>query len=439
MNISDILHNLIFKPLEFFRGYGGPFILVLSILIFVHEWGHYFVARRCGVKVDKFSIGFGREIFGRTDKNGTRWKVCMIPLGGYVQMFGDSDPSSGRHVDGVQVDQAADAKTDANINRAADAAGTSENQAKEGAKDEEAPKIRAFTEEEKKVAFFAQPIYKRALIVFAGPAINYLFAILVLTGLYMFRGEPYLPAVAAAVVKDSPAEAAGIQPDDKIIGINGTSVERFDEIREFTELNINREMEVQLVHSIGKDKQGQPRWGDKAVTIKIKPRKVIETDRFGFKHEAGRIGIAGPASEWGMVEHTPLTAFGAALRTAWKITSDTLQALGQMAAGTRSTDDLGGILRIGAYAGDFAQQGVIAFITFTALLSVNLGLINILPIPLLDGGYLVMYAMEKLRGKPLTEQVQEYALRIGLVFLLGIMCLANWNDVVQLARKYLGS
>ena len=173
-------------------------------------------------------------------------------------------------------------------------------------------------------------------------------------------------------------------------------------------------------------------WSETPVHVKVTPRVIVETDRFGFKHESGRIGIIGPKAELDTIPHNPITAFGAAVKTTWRITSDTLQALGQMIAGTRSTDELGGILRIGAYAGDFAQQGLVAFITFAGLLSVNLGLINILPIPLLDGGYLAMYAMEKVRGRPLHERVQEYALRVGLVFLLGIMFLATWNDVVQM-------
>ena len=435
MNIMELAHTIVTKPIEFVRDYGGPFILVLSLLIFVHEWGHYIVARMCGVKVVKFSIGFGKELFGRTDKNGTRWKFCMIPLGGYVQMFGDTDPASAHHTEGV----------------------------------EEGDKCRPFTEEEKKVAFYAQPIAKRAAIVAAGPGINYLFAILILTCLYWLQGEPYLPAVAAALMKDQPAAEAGIQPDDKILALNGQKIERFEDLREITTLNMGKEMDVELVHVIkdqpyldyqkyaeaktAKDdawakahpKETPPKekdedvrkppvlhWEEQSVHLKVTPRKVVETDRFGFKHEIGRMGIVGPKTEMDTIPHNPITALGAALKTTWKITSDTMQALGQMIMGTRSTDELGGILRIGAYAGDFAQQGLIAFITFAGLLSVNLGLVNILPIPLLDGGYLVMYAMEKVRGRPLHERVQEYALRVGLVFLLGIMFLATWNDLVQL-------
>lgn len=450
MNTMDLLQNIVSKPFEFARDYGGPFIVVLSLLIFVHEWGHYIVARMCGVKVVKFSIGFGKELFGRTDKNGTRWKFCLIPLGGYVQMFGDTDPASAHHTEGV----------------------------------EEGNKCRPFTPEEKKVAFYAQPLSKRAAIVFAGPAINYLFAIVILTGLYWIQGEPYLPAVAAGLIEGQPAEAAGIQVDDKILSLNGHKIERFEDLREITNLSMGQEMDVELVRVI-KDAQylkyqeyvkqqqaelekaekafqkaqkeaknkpagakpaepekvkraekkappPQMRWSDKPIHLKVVPRKIVETDRFGFRHEIGRIGIIAPKFEFAIIEHSLFSAIGASVKTTWKITSDTLQALGQMVMGTRSTDELGGILRIGAYAGDFAQQGVVAFITFAGLLSVNLGLINILPIPLLDGGYLAMYAMEKVRGKPLNERVQEYALRVGLVFLLGIMFLATWNDLVQL-------
>jgi regulator of sigma E protease len=389
----ELLHKLLTTPFDFFKGYGLPFILVLSVLVFIHEWGHYIVARLCGVKVENFSIGFGKELFGRYDKNGTRWKVCMIPMGGYVQMFGDTDPASAHHAEGVK----------------------------------EGEEIRPFTEAEKKVAFYSQPIAKRAAIVFAGPAINYLFAILILASLYVVRGQPYMPPVAAKVMDGYPAAQAGIVPDDKIIAINGQSVMKFQELATMVDLNIDKPMKVTVVHSLGDGK-----WSDKPVTLEIKPRKVIETDRFGFRHEAGRIGIVSPSSAFEMQKHGFFSAIGAASYETWRITADTLKAMGQMVMGTRSTDELGGILRIGAYAGDFAQQGFIAFITFAALLSVNLGLINLLPIPMLDGGHLAMYAMEKIRGKPLNEQVQEYALRVGLVFLLGIMVFATWNDLVQL-------
>lgn len=390
----ELLHKLLSTPFDFLKGYGLPFVIVLGVLVFVHEWGHYIVARLCGVKIEKFSIGFGKELFGFNDKHGTRWKVCLIPLGGYVQMFGDSDPASSRRVEG----------------------------AKEG------DSTRPFTDDEKKVAFYSQPLSKRAAIVFAGPGINYLFAILILAGLYTTQGQPYMPAIAASVMDGYPAQMAGVLPDDKILAVNGEKITKFQELATFTDLNMDKPMELTIEHSTGK--KGE--WTGKPIVVKLTPRKIIVTDNFGFKHESGRIGISSPASAFEIEHHTVLSALGAATYETWRITADTLKALGQMIVGTRSTDELGGILRIGAYAGDFAQQGFIAFITFAALLSVNLGLINLLPIPLLDGGHLAMYAMEKIRGKPLSDQVQEYALRVGLVFLLGIMVFATWNDLVQL-------
>ena len=220
----ELLQKLLTTPFEFLRDYGGPFIIVLSILVFVHEWGHYYVARRCGVKVLQFSIGFGKEIWGRTDKHGTRWKFCLIPLGGYVQMFGDVDPASARHAEGEKT-------TDGGI--------------------------RPFTEEEKKVAFFAQPVGKRAAIVFAGPAINYIFAIIILSLLYIFQGQSYVPSVVAKLLEGSPAERVGIKVDDKIIAVNGRDISRFHELRQAVTLNLGKELDITVLRSVG-DRQ----WSD---------------------------------------------------------------------------------------------------------------------------------------------------------------------------------
>lgn len=389
----DLLQKLLSAPFEFLRDYGGPFVLVLSILVFVHEWGHYIVARMCGVKIDNFSIGFGPEIFGRTDKSGTRWKFSLIPLGGYVQMFGDIDPTSSQHVEGVQ----------------------------------EGSGIRPFTEEEKKVAFYNKSVGQRAAIVVAGPAVNYIFALILLTGLFAFEGQPYTPPVAASIVEGSPAAAAGVQPDDKIVSINGEKIEKWQDMKKIIIVNLDQEMSVELSSYLGDNK-----WSQETRTVKITPERKIETDRFGFKHSSGRIGVVSPKSAVDMKEHTITSAMGAALTETWSITTSTLQAMGQMIMGFRSADELGGILRIGAYAGEFAQAGIVSLITFAALLSINLGLVNLLPIPMLDGGHLAFYAMETMRGKPVGERVQEFALRLGLLFLGGIMLFATWNDLVQL-------
>jgi len=386
--IPELLHNFLSAPVSFLTTYVIPFVVVLSVLVFVHEWGHYIVARMCGVKVETFSIGFGKEIFGWTDKTGTRWKVSWLPLGGYVQMFGDTDPASTKHVDEAK---------------------------------------KPLTAAEKKVAFYTQSIAKRSAIITAGPAINFIFAILILTGLYTFQGQPYTPPIVGKLVTGSPAEKAGILPDDKILSLDGHSIERFQDMAQYVAVNLNKEIAIEIVHSTGKDK-----WSDKPVTLHVTPALIEETDRFGFKNQRGRLGIIGPTKDMAMKPHTLGSAFIAANKDVWDITASTLKAIGQMIAGTRSSDELGGILRIGAYAGDFAQQGIVALITFAALLSVNLGLINILPVPMLDGGHLAFYAMESIKGKPMSERFQEYALRVGLTFLLGIMLFSTWNDLVQL-------
>ncbi len=382
-------------PLDFMMNYGLPFILVISVLVFVHEWGHYIVARMCGVRVEKFSIGFGRELFGYTDKNGTRWKFSLIPLGGYVQMFGDTDPASAQYEDTVE---------------------------------EKGGKIRKMTAKEKKVAFYTQKLWKRAAIVFAGPAINYIFAIILFAGLYVYQGQPYTPPVAGTLVEGAPAERAGIQVDDKIIAINGGRIHRFEDIVQAVSVNLNTPMDVTVVRFVGDDEWDM----ETPITLRITPEVLSIQDNFGFRHEVGRIGIISPPGQMAMQEHNIATATWAATKETMRLTALTLKGVWQMISGVRSAEELGGVLRIGAYAGEFAQSGLIAFITFSALLSVNLGLINLFPIPLLDGGHLMLYAIEAIKGKPVSPKVQEYALRTGLVMVLGLMLFATWNDLVQL-------
>ncbi len=443
--------------------YGGTFILVLSLLVFVHEWGHYIVARMCGVRVETFSIGFGKELLGFTDSHGTRWKISLIPLGGYVKMFGDTDPASAGNKAEVQTDGG---------------------------------DVRPMTAEERSVAFFAKPVGQRAAIVFAGPAINFIFAIMLLGGLYMSVGQPVSPPLASAVIEGSAADKAGFRPHDRIMAIDEAPINRFEEIR----LKVSVALDTPLAFEVDR--------GGKTVELTATPVKEVKQDRFGFSHSQGMLGIIGPGNglllkniievngrpmkdeeavrkailpllgknftitlkrneeqndvlrinpdkelNAGMldeqspdfstlliakksgdeiVHHGVFGSIGAALQETKDITLSTLTALGQMITGTRSATELGGIIRIGAIAGDMAQSGLLALITFTALLSINLGLINLFPIPMLDGGHLVFYGIEAAKGSPIPEQVQEYAFRLGLAVLVGIMLFANLNDIVQL-------
>lgn len=442
--------------------YGVTFLVVLSLLVFIHEWGHYIVARLSGVHIETFSIGFGPEIWGFNDRNGTRWKFSAIPLGGYVKMFGDADPTSARHVESIE---------DENGNS------------------------REFTEDEKRVAFYTKHVAKRAAVVFAGPAINFLFAIVVLGGFYMTLGKPVTPPVAAAVDKNGAAFKAGIRPLDRFIAAGDTDIQSFSDIRQ----EVMLALDTPITFTVRRNGERK--------TIQVTPTRKVVEDSFGFKHAKGYLGIIGPNNGISLdnviavdgietrdapdkaktliserlgtafsitlpggeranelvimppkdekrafqsvsdnneilsidsveqrqhVSYSPIEATGVAIQETARITYDTLKALGQMIAGTRSAKELGGVIRIGAIAGDMAEKGMISLITFTALLSINLGLINLFPIPMLDGGHLVFYAIEALKGTPLSEQLQEYAFRVGFVILIGIMLFANINDFVQI-------
>ena len=462
MNIFEVFHVLGSNVWI----YGGTFLLVLSILVFVHEWGHYIAAKLCGVKVEVFSIGFGKELFGFNDKTGTRWKMCLVPLGGSVKLFGDVDPASVKHVDGV-ADPASGA-------------------------------VRPLTADERRAAFFAKPVWKRAIIVAAGPGINYVFALILLTLLFTFNGQPTTPPVGAGVIGGSSADRYGFKPHDEIVSIDGRVIRDFEDIR--------REMTI----SLDQQRVFKIKRNGEIITIRAQPEKMEMQDRFGFKHSRGMLGLISarhavdikniqsidgktysdpeqvraallakmgntlnlevkngstvdqlmvkPSAEFNkslsaadpndpksslllvtntdvsqaIVKYSPPEAAGKALKQAWDVTLGTLEALGQMIMGTRSTSELGGVIRIGALAGDMAQQGLVALIFFTALLSINLGLVNLFPIPVLDGGHLVFYAFEAMLGRPVPDRIQEYAFQFGLTFLVCIMVYANLSDIMQL-------
>jgi regulator of sigma E protease len=360
--------------------YALPFLVVLSVLVFVHELGHYLVARFCGVRIEIFSIGFGRELFGFKDKHGTRWKICLIPLGGYVQMFGDADP-------------------------------TSSTTKKE--------KVEALSDQERKEAFYHKPVWQRALIVAAGPFINFMYAIIVMTILFSVQGQMYSPAEVGGIVEKGPADKAGFKIGDKITSINGTHILRFQEMQREINVNLGEEMTFVV------DRAGSE------VTIKASPEVVEQKDNFGFRHMIGRMGIVS-TNKSEIKKHTPVTAFNAAVNETWSMSVSTLKAIGQMISGTRSPDELGGVIRIGAYAKQFSDAGLLSLLMFSALISVNLGLINLFPIPLLDGGHLLFYFYEAVAGKPMPEKMRMAGIRIGYVMVVTLMIYATLNDLVQL-------
>lgn len=353
------------------------FVIVFTVLVFVHELGHFWVARRNGVKIDVFSIGFGPEIFGWNDKSGTRWKVSYIPLGGYVKFFGDDTIASG--------------------------AGES---------------LEDMTGEEKAVSFHHQSLGRRAAIVVAGPVANLLFAIVVLAGLFTFVGQPYLSAEVGAVQAESAAEAAGFADGDLIVAIDGAEIERFEDIQNIVRDSAGVRLEITVLRD-----------GRELALVAV-PELVEVTDNFDRVHQIGRLGIASARLE--IIERGPLESLWYATEETGRLINLILGYLGQIIVGVRSADELGGPLMIAQLSGQAAEAGTLSLINFMALLSINLGLINLFPIPMLDGGHLLFYFFEWIRGKPLNERAQEYGFRIGLAAVLTLTVFVTWQDLAKL-------
>lgn len=371
------------EVLGFIWNYGVMFLVVLTILVFVHEMGHFLVARRNGVRVEVFSIGFGPEVVGRTDRLGTRWKFSLIPLGGYVKMYGDAGAAS---MPGAGLDR--------------------------------------MTPAQRAVSFHHKRVGQRMAIVAAGPAANFLFAILALAFMFMVYGQPYTPPVIREVLPEGAAAQAGMKPGDRILSMDGRDTPRFEDVLGVIVMNPGRtvSMVVERVEAEGVE--------PKRLELTVTPRAEKMEDRFGNIHTIGRLGVMRGNDEYR--RQTPLTAIWEAGKETLRLTEGTLDAVWQMALGMRSTNELGGPIRIAQMSGQVAQTGFVTMIWFVAVLSINLGLINLFPIPMLDGGHLLYYAVEAVRGRPLGERAQEYGFRVGLALVLTLMVFATWNDLVQL-------
>ena len=354
-----------------------PFLVVLTILVFVHEMGHYWIARRNGVRVETFSIGFGPEIYGWTDSRDTRWKISAVPLGGYVKMFGEHD------FDG----------------------------------DGEQPPM---TPAEEAVSFHKKRLLQRAAIVAAGPIANFLFAIVLLTGLFGVFGAPAPLAGIGSIQEESAAAEAGFQPGDLILRIDGQGVTWFEDLRRI----VSERPGVPLQFDVLRD------GGELVLTATPRPSDVEEDG--GAKRTIGLLGVRPDPDQVSYDRLGPLAAAGAAIERTFGLTAQILTALGQIITGSRDADELGGPLRIAQISGQMAQGGFVNFIFFMAALSVNLGLINLLPIPMLDGGHLAFYIVEGVMGKPLNRRFQEYGFRFGLILVFLLMIFATWNDLVNL-------
>ncbi len=354
------------------------FVLILSIIVFVHEFGHYFVAKLCGVKIDAFSIGFGPEICGWNDKSGTRWKICWAPLGGYVKMYGDVNPAS--------------------------------------MPDDE--KMQEMTPEEKKVAFHYKPLKAKAAIVFAGPLANFLLAIVILTFFFSYYGKPLTTTELSVVVPESAAAEAGLMPGDIITSINGAAVKEFADLQRVISLNTGTPVELEYKR------------GEENLSTTATPRISARTDVFGNEIKAALLGVQANVISYEKLG--PGSAVVEAVEETYNLSASTLTAIGQMLTGKRSASEISGPIGIAKYSGQSAEKGLPTILWFMVIISINLGLINLFPIPILDGGHLMYYTFEAIRGKPLAESFQQWGFKIGLALVSTLAIFAIFNDLKNL-------
>jgi regulator of sigma E protease len=452
-----------------FTTYLPYFIFVLTLLVFVHEFGHYWVGRRFGIHAEVFSIGFGPELFGWTDRNGTRWKISAVPLGGYVKFLGDSDASSAL------------------------------------------PSDEPLSNEQRRKAFFTQPLYARAAVVLGGPAANLLFALVLLTGVFLVAGEPYSPSIIA-VDAGGPAAKAGMRTGDEVVRLNGKTVNRYEDIQDTQFLYLAKPMEVEyrrgdallrgeiqpqycertdryhntmrygemginelirpvvggftanspaqaaglkvgdllleidgkpveyfsrIPELIGK-KAGEPvvvkydRDGQRLQTT-VTPEADEATDCSGVNHPVGRLRIR-PANVTEFRNHDLIGAMGAGARHIWSMTTMFYTSMAQIVTASRPVDELGGPIRIAKAAGEASYGGWFGILNLVIALSVVLGVFNLLPVPMLDGGHLAMYLYEAVRGRPLGLKAQELGLRVGFALVVGMALVATFNDIKLLLR-----
>ncbi|MBI3704445.1 MAG: RIP metalloprotease RseP [Rhizobiales bacterium] len=366
-------------------GYVVPFLFVLTIVVFFHELGHFLVARWCGIKVLAFSIGFGPEIVGFNDRYGTRWKIAAVPLGGYVKFFGDDNAASVPDMEAAA----------------------------------------SMSEAEKKDSFLYKPVGSRAAVVAAGPIANFILAIVIFAGVFMIVGKQTTSARVDAVQPGSAAQAAGFKPGDLVLAINGQAIESFSDMQRIVSISAGEPIEVRV------ERGGVP------ITLKAKPELKEIKDNFGNVHRLGVLGISRSMAPGDIKTEKvgPLRAIVMGAQETWFVVDRTLSYLGGVIAGREAADQLGGPIRIAQVSGQVATAGFTALIHLTAVLSVSIGLLNLFPIPLLDGGHLLFYGIEAARGKPLSERAQEMGFRIGLAIVVMLMIFATFNDILHLATS----
>jgi len=366
-------------------GYVIPFVFVLSLVVFFHELGHFLVARRCGVRIMVFSIGFGPEIVGFDDRYGTRWKISAIPLGGFVKFFGDDNAASVP----------------------------------------DAARIAAMDAQERAQSFAFQPVYKRAAIVVAGPLANFILAIVIFAGVFMLYGKQTMSARVDSVLPGSAAAAAGFNPGDLVVAIDGRAIDNFGEMQRIVSTSAGETLTITV------DRGGVQQM------LKATPALKEVKDNFGNVQRIGVLGISRSMAPEDLKLHpvSPPRAIWMSVQETWSVIDRTLGYIGGVIVGREAANQLGGPIRIAQMSGQVASFGFVPLIQLAAVLSVSIGLLNLFPIPLLDGGHLLFYTIEALRGRPLSERAQEVGFRIGLAIVLMLMIFATFNDIVHLTTS----
>ena len=365
-------------------GYIVPFLFVLTIVVFFHELGHFLVARWTGVKVLTFSVGFGPELVGFNDRHGTRWKLSAVPLGGYVKFLGDESEAS-----------------------------TPSNAA-----------LSTMSEEDRKVSFHHKGVAARSAIVAAGPIANFILAIVIFAGLFAFLGKPSATARVDTVQAGSAAAAAGIQSGDIITAIDGKEIESFSDMQRIVSISAGQTLVLTI-------KRGQ-----NLLDVRATPDLREIKDNFGNAHRIGVLGITRANSPEDATNQKvdPITAVGLGVKETWFVVDRTVAYIGGIFAGREAADQIGGPIRIAQISGQVSTIGMAALIHLAAVLSVSIGLLNLFPVPLLDGGHLMFYLIEAVRGRPLSERAQEMGFRVGLALVLMLMIFATYNDILHIFR-----
>lgn len=367
--LSEFLHN------------AWSFLAIISFIIFIHELGHYSVAKFNGVKIETFSLGFGKELIGWNDKSGTRWKISLLPMGGYVKMYGDKNAASM----------------------------------------EDQEFIDSLSEKERKQSFHTQSIAAKSAIIAAGPIANFLLSIMVLTFCFSFYGTIFFEPIVTKIMPGSAAEIAGIKINDKIVSLDHTKIHSFSEIEQIIALNTNTTIEATIIRN------------GESLNFILTPKLTEKTDPLGKKILTPILGIGSDLFK--LKKHSIIQSASLATKEIYNMSKITLVALGQMISGKRNSDEIGGPIKIAQYSGASTKSGLYSSLWFIAILSCNLGVFNLLPIPMLDGGHLFYYLIQSIYKKPINKNIIEYAFRIGLFFLLFIMVFAIFNDIKSLFAK----